>query len=55
MGQNYQKFLVPTTLEQNPNFYPNITSKELDVRKCKFFEKWDFEIVNSVINDTLNM
>ena len=37
-----------------PNFLSR-NYKELDVWKCEFYEKWEFEIVNSVINETLNM
>ena len=40
------------TLGQISTFYPEIT-KNLMFEKCEFYEKWDFEIVNFVKNDTL--
>ena len=43
-----------STLRQNPNFYPEIT-KNLMFEKCKFGEKWDFENVNFVKNETLQL
>ena len=39
------------TLGEKPTFYPEIT-KNLMLEKCDFCEKWDFEIVNFVKNET---
>ena len=42
------------TLGQKPTFYPEIT-KKLMFEKCEFCEKWDFENVNLVKNETLEV
>ena len=42
------------TLRQKPTFYPEIT-KNLMFEKCEFIEKWHFENVNFVKNETLKL
>ena len=49
LQQNPRKRL---TLGQKPTFYPDIT-KNLMIEKCEFWEKWDFENVIFVENETL--
>ena len=46
--------MMKSTLGQKPTFYPEIT-KNLMFEKCEFCEKWDFEIVNFVENETLKL
>ena len=42
------------TLGQKPTFYLEI-HKNLMFEKCEFCEKWDFDIVNFVKNETFKM